>query len=202
MRPLRFTIFVATTTALLVVAVYLWTPLVVVNLPNKKLARPAVASNSVATVEAGAGLFRPPPLRPVRTEHPHLKRPPVLDGSPALKVVRLVRPPVALAPRTVQLPVAASGVSPPISPGARLEHPASPAPTPALPTPPSSTQPRQPVPPPVPRTTSPTVAKPSPQPRPPATPPPVTPPPPDTTARGGRPNAAPGDPAAGDAPCP
>src|ERR1700674_4863798 len=143
MRPLRFTIFVATTTALLVVAVYLWRPLTVADQPNLKLARPAVASNSVATVEAGTSVFRPPPLRPpplrpVRTGHPHRKQPPELVGGPALNVARLARPPVVLEPKTVQLPVAAAsgGSRLTISPAARLEHPPSPAPRAALPTPP------------------------------------------------------------------
>src|ERR1700681_2145737 len=104
MRPLRFTIFVATTTALLVVAVYLWRPLTVANQPTLKLARPAVASNSVATVQARASVFPPPPLRPLRARHPHRTQPPEL-GGPALNVARLLRPPVVLAPRTVELPV-------------------------------------------------------------------------------------------------
>jgi hypothetical protein len=179
MRPLRFTIFVATTTALLVVAVYLWRPLTVADQPKLTLARPAVASNSVATVEAGTSVFRPPPLRPVRTGHPHRKQPPELVGGPALNVARLVRPPVVLAPKTVELPVAAAsgGSRLTISPAARLEHPPSPAPITELPTPPPSPPPREPVPPPAPRATSPSVAQPYPQPARPATPLPVTPPP-------------------------
>jgi hypothetical protein len=157
MRVFRFTVFVGTMTGLLSTAVYLWTPLIVPNLPNARLAQPEVALSSVHSIEANPGLFRPPvppkPLRPSPIELPYGKQSRLFDGEPTLAIVPLARPKVSLAPKPAPGPGAVVGVSISTgSSGARMEHPASATPVPALATPPASPQP--------PRSSSPSSPKP------------------------------------------